>query len=704
MPGFKIVKNPFKKRKPNLKVDPVDPEITDIPPIDKPKAPADLLDIPSISKATDLRDPIKETTEALKKMMESAKSMNSLGEEWKAPFRRFQFHHDTFESQNKHLDDDVKIDQTPPPPEPTVIHPLETYARQLNKAYRLLCESKTAEPSVVNNDLERAPSDETITKTIAHMDKIFEKYTEALHEFAAQSIVQFKPDQSQFNQEPASDAYQLRKVLPNVYGVQHVPCLTGTREKTLAAINKWANERTDARPIFLLLDVAGSGKSTVAKHMANQWTRDKRLLARFFFSRDTATTMSTDLFCSTIADAFVAHDRRFEAPIKAFKNRPDIGLLSFEEKLDGLVISPLEELNRDAILIIDALDECDNERGSRDELLNALYSQQSSSPRLRILATGRPEFDIKQWARRSGVQYAYFAQLEGDSKDVEMYIKHRLQDSPNIQDRLYQVIKHAEGVFIWARIACDLVDNSADIDGLLEELGKEVSLDFLYQVALRQSIPRNERSQQAFTTVLQMILAAREPLSIAQLELLSPKPGLVDGIVTRLGALLLYKDREDPIRLLHATFREFLTSRTKAGVSFIQPEHGNQTLTLGCLRFISNYLSKDHSTLKNLDIISQKIYIYSSKSWVYHCTRSYRKLALNRPVLEFAYNRLQTWADLADEWVGLDTLSSLRQVLNFSRQKMSPNVTEAVVYHGLKTVRSILQTVCLWHFIPRSNY
>ncbi|KIM23113.1 hypothetical protein M408DRAFT_77966, partial [Serendipita vermifera MAFF 305830] len=190
-------------------------------------------------------------------------------------------------------------------------------------------------------------------------------------------------------------AHQLRKVLPNVYGVQHVPCLTGTRQKTLAAISKWANEKIDARPIFLLLDVAGSGKSTVAKHMANQWTREKRLLARYFFSRDTATTMSTDSFCSTIADALIAHDERFKVPMEVFKRRPDFGLLSFEELFNGLVINPLEELNRDAILIIDALDECDNEHGSRDKLLNALCSQQYPSSRLHILATGRPELDIK---------------------------------------------------------------------------------------------------------------------------------------------------------------------------------------------------------------------------------------------------------------------------------------------------------------------
>ncbi|KIM22695.1 hypothetical protein M408DRAFT_78730, partial [Serendipita vermifera MAFF 305830] len=186
-------------------------------------------------------------------------------------------------------------------------------------------------------------------------------------------------------------AHQLRKVLPNVYGVQHVPCLSGTREKTLAAISEWANEKTDPKPIFLLLDVAGSGKSTVAKHMANQWTREGRLLARFFFSRDTKTTMSTDDFCSTVANALISRDPELKPPVKAFEELPDFGLFSFEEKFNGLVISPLEKLNRDAILIIDALDECDNENGSCDELLNALHGQQASTPRLRILATGRPE-------------------------------------------------------------------------------------------------------------------------------------------------------------------------------------------------------------------------------------------------------------------------------------------------------------------------
>ncbi|KIM27019.1 hypothetical protein M408DRAFT_172694 [Serendipita vermifera MAFF 305830] len=393
--------------------------------------------------------------------------------------------------------------------------------------------------------------------------------------------------------------------VPNVYGIQHVPCIQGTRKKSLEAIRKWAEDKSGEKPIFLLLDVAGSGKSTVAKHMVNEWTRENRLMARYFFSRDTVTTMNTSSFCVTIANALGERDRRFQTLIDVFKGRHDFGLLSFEELFQGLIAKPLEELGVDAMLIIDALDECDNTDGSRNELLGTLRTQHSSATRLRVLATGRPELDIKQWARGSGVEFVNFFQLEGSDGDIEVYIKHRLKSLPDIQDRLYQIIQEADGVFIWARIACDLILETIDVDGLLDELSKEVSLDFLYKVALGHSIPRDERSRQAFTVVLQMILASRDPLSIVELERLSPKRGIVAQVVNRLGAVLLYKDSNDPIRLLHATFREFLINRSRAGVYFIEPGHGHQTLALGCLRIIRRHFNQDEGTLLRLDAVSQ---------------------------------------------------------------------------------------------------
>jgi hypothetical protein len=354
--------------------------------------------------------------------------------------------------------------------------------------------------------------------------------------------------------------------------------------------------------MFCLLDVAGSGKSTVAKHMAEEWKKRNRLVARFFFSRDTTETMSTNSFCSTVAGLFAEQNKEFEQHLEKFNNRSD---LTFEERFEGMITDPLKALDGRAILTIDALDECNNEYGSRDELLETLINQCPSIPQLRVLVTGRPEADIKPWAEAAG-GYTNFSRLEGDSKDVQLYIETRLQNIPvNDRRRLYSVIRHAEGLFIWARIACDLLIKTTDVDGLLETLGQEVSLDYLYRIALEQSMPKDKASWQAILTVLQMILAAKRPLSIAELEKLTPNSKVVEPVVTVLGSFLLYDGRNEPIRLLHATFREYVTDRSKRSPLFAQIELGHHLLASRCLNLFGNY-SKQRIDLQSLDEVSKR--------------------------------------------------------------------------------------------------
>ncbi|KIM22388.1 hypothetical protein M408DRAFT_290934, partial [Serendipita vermifera MAFF 305830] len=443
------------------------------------------------------------------------------------------------------------------------------------------------------------------TQTIRDMDSLFEKYTIALH----QSVKCLAgPDLSQFQADtPKDTGKEYFNPNSNAYGNQHVSCLQGTRTNTLQAIRHWASNDNAGNRMFCLLDVAGSGKSTVAKTMADQWTKEERLVARFFFSRDTAETMSTKSFCSTVANAFAAINPNFKTSMKKYMKLPDWKLLPFEQQFEGLVAGPLKKAKQPSILMIDALDECGKENGVRGTLLETLRTQFHSVQFLHIFVTGRPEPDIKRWAvEEMGVRYTNFAQLEGDNNDVELYIRSRLHGLSNVQDRLYPVIRDADGLFIWARIACDLLLQTIDPNSLLEILGEEVSLDYLYEVALKQSMPVDSVSQSIMTTVLEMILAAREPLSIAQLDRLSPQPGIVEPVVGRLSSLLLHQDREDPIRLLHATLREFLTSQKKAGRYYIQPGLGHYRLALGCIQVISHQSEQDLSNLPRLDEISAR--------------------------------------------------------------------------------------------------
>jgi len=304
--------------------------------------------------------------------------------------------------------------------------------------------------------------------------------------------------------------------------------------------------------------------------------------------------MGTREFCSTVSDAFASINHDLKPHIDEFKTRLDWSKLSFEQQYEGLVAGPLRVLNRRAILIIDALDECED----RIELMKTLRNKQSSVPLLSTLITGRPEADIKQWVMKvNGVHMASFRELEGDNEDVEKYVRSRLEDEASgIQNR---VIRRAEGLFIWARIACDLLSQALDLNGLLEELERpsegDSKLDSIYRVALKQATPDDKPSWQIFILVLQMLLAMRTPLSIADLEEVSPwseKP-VVQRTIARLGSLLLSQGPNDPIRLLHTTFREFLTSRERAGKYFIQLQFGHYTLARGSLRILGHYSSSD---------------------------------------------------------------------------------------------------------------
>jgi hypothetical protein len=145
----------------------------------------------------------------------------------------------------------------------------------------------------------------------------------------------------------------------------------------------------------------------------------------------------------------------------------------------------------------------------------------------------------------------------------------------------------AAGHFIWARVACDLLIRTYDRDSLLESFQKEISddnrLNQLYRIAMRESTPADNASKQAVAVILQVFFAAQEPLSIEELERLSPHPKSTEKVIAALGSLLVFEDRTSPIRLLHPTFREFIVTKDLSGDYYVPVELGHRALALKCV-------------------------------------------------------------------------------------------------------------------------
>jgi hypothetical protein len=187
-------------------------------------------------------------------------------------------------------------------------------------------------------------------------------------------------------------------------------CYAGTSVALLKDIMAWTAAH-DARHVFWLSGLAGTGKSTVARKVVRRCAAEQRLAASFFFARGGGGELSSARkFATTVAVQLAAaqpalrpHIRRGAA---ALRNAADLAL---QDQWEKLVLEPLAAagggsfggrlmrrlVRKPLVVVVDALDEC-----KRDSELAAVLgllglSATGKRPLLRVLLTSRPETPIR---------------------------------------------------------------------------------------------------------------------------------------------------------------------------------------------------------------------------------------------------------------------------------------------------------------------
>jgi len=133
--------------------------------------------------------------------------------------------------------------------------------------------------------------------------------------------------------------------LPRAKGAQwdHVDCsacLAGTRTEELNKFKHWTINETERR-VYLLTGLAGTGKTTIAKSVAEFAHGDHILGASFFCSRDSDERSNIRHIFPTVAFQLSQFSPPFRAGvITAIKAKPDIGYSLPDEQLNGLIVEP----------------------------------------------------------------------------------------------------------------------------------------------------------------------------------------------------------------------------------------------------------------------------------------------------------------------------------------------------------------------------
>ncbi|RXW20369.1 hypothetical protein EST38_g5470 [Candolleomyces aberdarensis] len=169
------------------------------------------------------------------------------------------------------------------------------------------------------------------------------------------------------------------------------PCFEGTRVKLLVGIGRWMSDtaldgQESGKPVYVLDGIAGIGKSTVAKTVAQRAAGINSLGASFFFSRDQADRQHASSFVHTIASQLAFYDPSYgKAIAAAIDEHPESLHKLMAQQFSVLVAQPLcnllEQRATPLVFVFDALDECTQPDAS--DILSLIITSVSQLPNVK---------------------------------------------------------------------------------------------------------------------------------------------------------------------------------------------------------------------------------------------------------------------------------------------------------------------------------
>jgi hypothetical protein len=411
-------------------------------------------------------------------------------------------------------------------------------------------------------------------------------------------------------------------------------CLPNTRTELLDDIATWANSK-DGKSIFWLSGMAGTGKSTIARTVAQLFTDCGQLGASFFFKKGEGDRGNASRFFTTIATDLVAHEPGVVPGIrKALDEDSKIADKSLKVQFEKLILQPLLGIKQaqppvlTRVVVIDALDECEQEQDIRAILQLLAQTKDIRPVPLRIVVTSRPELHIRLGFKEmpNGTHQDLVLHEVARSTiehDIGLFLEHELSaiqkerglasDWP-AKHQILALVELAVPLFIYAATVSRYVgtkggDPEEYLNKVLQYPKAAFSqLDRTYLPVLDQLLGEQENRDKedwlhAFRGLVGSIVILERPLPVRPLAhlLQIPQKQVERRLDTLQSVLSIPNGEHVPIRLLHLSFREFLVDPQKQVKSpfWVDEKSIHNKLAFCCLELMSK-LSSLHQNMCNL--------------------------------------------------------------------------------------------------------
>ncbi|KDQ16583.1 hypothetical protein BOTBODRAFT_253016, partial [Botryobasidium botryosum FD-172 SS1] len=470
-------------------------------------------------------------------------------------------------------------------------------------------------------------------------------------------------------------------------------CLPDTREALLGDIWRWIkrSDTSNGAKIFCLTGVAGSGKSAIAHTVAHRCHEEGLLASSFFFSRDVAERNNPRKLLSTMARDLARDPRILEQISLVLESDQSLATAPLSRQFGPLIREPCLRYpsGTPLVTVIDGLDE-----GYSIDLLKLLRDGIPSLPQsFHLFITSREMESIELYLSKSAHVHLQTIDLGAGAnlQDIRTYIRcgcrriaemHSLGESWPGEELMDKLFGMAGGLFQWASVVLQALELSYDPDtelstllaGLRTGLGAEEKMDEIYTKVLQACDWNSLGFKRDYDLIMGAILALKSPLSSSALQTLYPRIPNIGKLLFRLGALLTgWRYPNQPVRVLHLSLRDFLTTRAPSSTPFYVCEKDHsQRLGLLTLAFLNEnvkhdtpgvgYLESDSPGIPTIskDQISEELW-YACEFWTAHVLEfeAPAQAKLVELLRDFISARLISWMEVC---TSVDTFRGFRHV------------------------------------------
>ncbi|KAG8707345.1 hypothetical protein FRC08_000568 [Ceratobasidium sp. 394] len=463
-------------------------------------------------------------------------------------------------------------------------------------------------------------------------------------------------------------------------------CTKDTRVELLDELHGWACDDKSQR-IYWLNGMAGTGKTTVAYSLCRRLQSSEKLAASFFCSRQLPECRRVKFIVPTISYQLSLFSLPFRYALsQALAANPDAHNQPLIDQFRQLILEPLdkakESLPTDLIVVIDALDECEDDEGV-GRILNVLLSHAHDLP-LKFFVASRP--DAKILDRMRNPQEGHLPvelrlhELERSTvqQDIRTFLATELEPCMTLSPADLGALVERSGVlFIYAATVVRYLGSHNFARGAkrLKEVlnvstgsssGSDKDIGALYSAILKLAFDDpdlTESDKTEMKLVLDTVICAQEPLSagvIAGLLGLDSEAS-VFAALRPLHSVLQVSDTTHIVTTLHESFPDYLLNETRSNTFHCDAKRQNARLAQLCFDQINipsppfNICNLESSYVFDKDVpdlanrvekaISEDLF-YACRYWDAHVRSAKESQDIASMLFDFLSNRLLLWMEV----------------------------------------------------------